>query len=706
MSAPMRAHALQLFVLRDGDLAASELFAEGSYTIGREGDCDVVLDHAAVTPLQLEFREGRVRLSGSGGFHHNGQRVAEAEVNTADDIWLGPYLLKTRLVGRKKSAGTSPGKPNKQHRSSSGGGGGSGNLALALVPEEPQPAIQLDPDDVDQLLASALADPAEPIEIDEEEAARILTPLADLTDLNLDGEELLDVLPLELATGVAMDDLADLDLEDVPIEEGEPEDLALELATEAHHGLPPRGATPPLAQPAARATPPAPQPMARATPPAPRQDAPLAARAAAATRAPTSAPGLLATSGTPVGLLHARIFWGDTLLFSRSFSPDAKVFTDSADAAALQLYGFAPLTDAPLVRTAGSSWSVQLPMGSRAFQRASSGWTAAEASASRELRLSFGNAVRLSNERFHLELSAQPAPVQALARFGKGIDLGLLALIVVLGLGLGIFLRTLPPVSATRALEPEIIRHVQMTIEKHEAPKRSKPKPLPDPAAVQKPAPTPIAQATNLKQAGVPLRSLDKITRATKGLSSLLASLTATAPTGGGRRDALAMLPSMGRAPAPLPGLGGTGAGGSIGPVTKGGELLRGGIGGLLAGATGGRGAVSGVPVSVPSRPTRVQGSIDRDLVAKVINEKVSEMRGCYERAMLRDPNLGAGKVLLEWTIDGRGDVSEVRTKTATLKSPEVVSCLLDLLRTLKFPRPNGGVVIVSYPVLFNSVGY
>lgn len=677
MSGPMlRAQALQLFVLRDGDLAASEVFAEGSYTIGRERDCDVVLDHAAVTPVQLEFREGRVQLSGSGGFHVNGQRVAEAEVNTADDIWLGPFLLKTRLVGRKRPAGAGASRSSMPPR------GAVGNLALALVPEVPRPSLQLDPDEVDQLLAAALSDPAEPVTIGEEEAARILTPLASLT---IESDELPFVLPLEFATEVELDDL-----EEDPIEEGEPEDLALELATEAHQALP--QFKPPTA----------PRPA-----PARSLEAPQAARRPAiASRASASSTGL-ASSGTPVGLLHARIFWGDTLLFSRSFKPDAKVFADSADAAALQLYGFAPRADAPLVRTAGAVWSVQLPSGARAFQRAAGGWAPADASASRELRLSFGSAVRLSNERFHLELSAQSTPVQALASFGKNVDLRLLVLVVFLGLGLGAFIRTLPKVSAQRALEPEMIRHVQLTIEKHQPPKRTKPKPLPDPAAVApKPPPTPLAQATNLKEARVPLRSLDKITRATRGLSSLLASLTAAAPTGSGKKDALAMLPSLGRAPAPLPGLGGTGAGGSLGPVTKGGELLRGGSGGLLAFATGGTGAVAGVPVSVPARPTRVQGSIDRDLIAKIINDQVGEMRGCYERALLRDPNLGAGKVLLEWTIDRAGDVSEVRTKLATLKSSEVVSCLLDLLRTLKFPKPNGGVVIVSYPVLFNSVGY
>jgi len=108
----------------------------------------------------------------------------------------------------------------------------------------------------------------------------------------------------------------------------------------------------------------------------------------------------------------------------------------------------------------------------------------------------------------------------------------------------------------------------------------------------------------------------------------------------------------------------------------------------------------------MPSRPTSVKGSIDRDTVAKVINEHANEMRGCYERALMRDPNIGAGKVLLEWTIVPAGVVGDVRTKMATLKSAEVTSCLLDVLKQMQFPKPEGGLVIVTYPILFNSVGY
>ena len=99
------------------------------------------------------------------------------------------------------------------------------------------------------------------------------------------------------------------------------------------------------------------------------------------------------------------------------------------------------------------------------------------------------------------------------------------------------------------------------------------------------------------------------------------------------------------------------------------------------------------------------QGNIDREAVAKTINAHLQEVRGCYERALLKDPGL-AGKVVLEWTIGTTGSVVAAKTKSSTLKNAGVEGCILSALKTWQFPQPRGGVVIISYPFLFNSVGF
>jgi hypothetical protein len=269
----------------------------------------------------------------------------------------------------------------------------------------------------------------------------------------------------------------------------------------------------------------------------------------------------------------------------------------------------------------------------------------------------------------------------------------------------------LPKPVAPVIQEKEIQRQVRASIIEH---KKEKPKPPPEQkhklAEEKKPEPVPqrtIAASPTLHQATAQLASLHRIEKATHALGNLLAALAPSTGRKGGSLSALPYLPTANAAPAPVPGLGGNGPGGSIGPITKGAELLRGGGGGsLLAGATAGHGGVNGVPISMPKRLTQVRGSIDRDAVLRIVNEHAGEMSACYERGLLKDPNLGAGKVLVEWTIDTKGSVGEARSKSSTLASGEVVSCLLDVLRGLSFPKPEGGVVIVTFPFLFNSVGY
>jgi hypothetical protein len=166
----------------------------------------------------------------------------------------------------------------------------------------------------------------------------------------------------------------------------------------------------------------------------------------------------------------------------------------------------------------------------------------------------------------------------------------------------------------------------------------------------------------------------------------------------------------VGKNPVANAGLGsfGLGGGGKGGGATLGGELLRGkgggGIGAFGAGGIG-KGSVGGTVTRASARTVAVQGNIDREAVAKAVNSHLQEVRACYERALLKDPGL-AGKVVLEWTISTAGRVVTAKTKTSSLRNSAVEGCILQSLKTWQFPVARGGVVIVSYPFLFNSVGY
>jgi hypothetical protein len=92
------------------------------------------------------------------------------------------------------------------------------------------------------------------------------------------------------------------------------------------------------------------------------------------------------------------------------------------------------------------------------------------------------------------------------------------------------------------------------------------------------------------------------------------------------------------------------------------------------------------------------------EAVRKVVDAHMGAIQRCYEGALIRNPSI-AGKVTLEWTIGTDGSVTKAGTKLATLNSNEVIDCMRSSLVTWRFPAPKGGVVVVSYPFLFNSVG-
>jgi hypothetical protein len=242
-------------------------------------------------------------------------------------------------------------------------------------------------------------------------------------------------------------------------------------------------------------------------------------------------------------------------------------------------------------------------------------------------------------------------------------------------------------------------------------PKPEKPKPekkeKEKPAETKAPKPEKqVAKAQPQKkappaQAPVAVAALAKLT-SSPAMSNLLSATSKI--SGGGRPSGLKMVGLKGVGPVALAGSGpGTGGGFGGGPITGGRELLGNtaaiGIGHALKGSPG------GVVVQAPAKNAQIHGSMSREEIAKVVNAHYQQIRACYERALLREPGL-TGKLAIEWTIDSGGGVSQVKTKSSSLKSAEVVDCIIDNVKTWRFPKPQGGDVVVSYPFIFNSAGF
>lgn len=102
-------------------------------------------------------------------------------------------------------------------------------------------------------------------------------------------------------------------------------------------------------------------------------------------------------------------------------------------------------------------------------------------------------------------------------------------------------------------------------------------------------------------------------------------------------------------------------------------------------------------------KPTISKG-LAPDIVRRVVRQRFSVLRACYEQALAKDPKL-AGAVSVTFAIDKTGALKELKVTAATLSSPDVLACTTKIFASMKFPEPEGGArVDVSYPLKFANV--
>lgn len=151
-------------------------------------------------------------------------------------------------------------------------------------------------------------------------------------------------------------------------------------------------------------------------------------------------------------------------------------------------------------------------------------------------------------------------------------------------------------------------------------------------------------------------------------------------------------------------GLGsrGTGAGGG------GTGLGIGGLGGGHGRGSGGKGNIDlggrgkGTTRVVPGK-TIIQGSLSREEIGRVIRAHLNRFKYCYEKQLNANPNL-SGKISVYFTIAPNGAVASASVRETSMNDRNVEECALTVMRSLKFPQPRGGgVVVVTYPFVFNS---
>ncbi|MDZ4677976.1 MAG: AgmX/PglI C-terminal domain-containing protein [Oligoflexia bacterium] len=93
-----------------------------------------------------------------------------------------------------------------------------------------------------------------------------------------------------------------------------------------------------------------------------------------------------------------------------------------------------------------------------------------------------------------------------------------------------------------------------------------------------------------------------------------------------------------------------------------------------------------------------IEGGLTMEQIAAVINRHLGEVRYCYERGIQSNPDV-SGRLAIRFFIAGTGIVKSANTTSSSLRDVEIENCIVERLKTWKFPEPKGGATVkVDFP--------
>jgi hypothetical protein len=101
------------------------------------------------------------------------------------------------------------------------------------------------------------------------------------------------------------------------------------------------------------------------------------------------------------------------------------------------------------------------------------------------------------------------------------------------------------------------------------------------------------------------------------------------------------------------------------------------------------------------------RGRLPKEVIQRVVRAQFDDMRTCYDDALRRDA-AASGLVTVRFTIGLDGLVSRPEAipppfpSQPSLDDSRAVNCIIAAYKKLVFPPPEGGEVIVVYPINFD----
>jgi hypothetical protein len=96
-----------------------------------------------------------------------------------------------------------------------------------------------------------------------------------------------------------------------------------------------------------------------------------------------------------------------------------------------------------------------------------------------------------------------------------------------------------------------------------------------------------------------------------------------------------------------------------------------------------------------------VSGRLPPEAIQRIIRQNFGRFRACYEAGLQRNPSLH-GTVSTRFVIGRDGAVSNVSDGGSSMPDPAVTSCVHRAFYGVSFPQPEGGIVTVTYPIVFS----
>jgi hypothetical protein len=108
-------------------------------------------------------------------------------------------------------------------------------------------------------------------------------------------------------------------------------------------------------------------------------------------------------------------------------------------------------------------------------------------------------------------------------------------------------------------------------------------------------------------------------------------------------------------------------------------------------------------PPRVRMGSTDVSGRLPPEVIQRIVRSNFGRFRVCYQSALKNNPNL-QGRVSVRFVISRSGTVNSV-SGSGDIPDQSVVACVTRAFYSLTFPQPEGGIVTVSYPIVFSPSG-